>query len=164
MILVALVERLSVIFLLDADRIYSAIAFGANGTYFAFQSKYVASAEVTIDIQLMFIGVVNKVLDYLLENTYGQLAMNMLTLWMVQYPSRRHQGGVDVIDFELKDELLKPWVAIANFIYRRQHHGYKGRGGWRHAPVPRFLICLVSSICFLLIGAAMNTVGIPKGR
>ena len=62
---------------------------------------------------------------------------------------------------EMKEEFVKPWIAMANNAERWRLFGWKSLG-WRGAA--RFVLTLASSICFLLLGAAMNTIGIPKGR
>ena len=94
-------------------------------------------------------------MDYLLENALEHSAFLILTLWMTQ------EQGVHTIDYEMKEELTKPWIAVANHIERWRLFGWKGLG-WR--AITRFVLTMASAICFLLLGAAINTIGIPKGR
>ena len=104
---------------------------------------------------LAILGVFNKLLDYLVDNALEHVSLQTLTLWMTQ------KRGAHPIDYEMKDEFVKPWIAMANNIERWRLFGWKGLG-WRGTA--RFVLTLVSSICFLLLGAAMNTIGNPKGR
>ena len=68
-------------------------------------------------------------------------------------------AGVHGIDFEMKEELVKPWVAITNFYRRFRLFGRPNGPGWLG-----FLLTLTTSVCLLLQGAAINTVGLPKAR
>ena len=90
-----------------------------------------------------------------MDNALEYVSLQTLTLWMTQ------KRGAHAIDYEMKEELVKPWIALANNIERWRLFGWKGLG-WRGTA--RFVLTLASSICFLLLGAAMNTIGIPKGR
>ena len=66
----------------------------------------------------MLIGVVNKILDSLTQKGPEHLALMILTLWMVQEPVGSHLAGVHVSEYEIMEELMKPWVAAANFVNR----------------------------------------------
>ena len=90
-----------------------------------------------------------------MDNALEYVSLQTLTLWMTQ------KRGAYTIDYEMKEELVKPWIAMANNIERWRLFGWKDLG-WRG--IARFVLTLASSICFLLLGAAMNTIGIPKGR
>lgn len=112
----------------------------------------------------MLIGVVNKILDYLSQNALEHLALMILTIRMAQEPASSRFAGVNVSEYDMKEELMKPWVAVARFIERWRSLGCGGREGLHYSAVFRFLATLVISICFLLLGAGMNTIAIPKGR
>ena len=90
-----------------------------------------------------------------MDNALEYVSLQTLTLWMT------HKRGAHTIDYEMKEELSRPWIALANNIERWRLFGWKGLG-WRGTA--RFVLTLASSVCFLLLGAAMNTIGIPKGR
>lgn len=112
----------------------------------------------------MFIGVVNKILDYLMQNTFEHLSMTTVTKWMAQKPASGHSGGARAMDYEMKEELLKPWVAVKNFFERWQMFGWRGPESRLWSALLRFLTTIAVSTSFLLLGAGMNTIGIPKGR
>lgn len=82
-----------------------------------------------------------------------------LTTWMAVRPSKHH--GVNLLDFDLKNELTQPWTCISNFHRRRILYGWRGLGS---GGVFRFIISLSISCCVLLLALAINTVGIPKER
>lgn len=109
----------------------------------------------------MLIGVVNKILDYLTQNIIEHLALTILTVWMAH---DSHSAGVHVSNYKIKEELLKPWAAVVNFVKRWHSLGWRGPEGLQYSALFRFLATLIISVCFLLLGAGMNTVGIPKGR
>lgn len=67
-------------------------------------------------------------------------------------------NGATVLDFDMKEELSKPWTAISSYCTRRKQ---REKTVWK---VSRLFICLVTSVCLLLQGAGMNTVGMPKRR
>lgn len=58
----------------------------------------------------------------------------------------------------MKDEMSKPWLAIGAFYKRCR------RQGWRWQNFFRFLVALLISLCVLLQGVGVNTIGIPKQR
>ena len=106
----------------------------------------------------------NKILDYLVANGLEHLAMLTLTIWMTRGPAAGPSAGARSIDFEMKEELVKPWIAVTAFVKRLTRYGWKSPGGVGKRGFSRFIITLISSICFLLLGAAINTIGLPKGR
>ena len=109
-------------------------------------------------------GVVNKVLDYLLTYCVEHMAALVLTTWMTQQPAANHSAGVHAIDFELNKELLKPWVAIEQFTTRWRLCRTRGKPRSRLVTFLRLLLALTCSVCFLLSAAAMNTLGLAKSR
>ncbi len=117
--------------------------------------------QVTPDTQLALLGVFNKCLDYLVDNALENITLLSLTLWMTQRPTENHPSGVHLVDYEMKEELVKPWIAVMNHIERWRVFGWKGLG---YRGMMRFAVTMASSICFLLLGAAINTVGLPKAR
>ncbi|KAK8435645.1 hypothetical protein IWX49DRAFT_551248 [Phyllosticta citricarpa] len=68
-------------------------------------------------------------------------------------------SGAITLDFEISEELSKPWTAAINCHSRREIKDWRWRDG-----LPRFVLTLVVGVCLLLQGAAMNTVAIPKAR
>ena len=115
-------------------------------------------------MQLVFIGVVNKTLDYLFQNGFEHLALIILTISMAQEPASTYLAGAHSSDYDLKEELIKPWVAVDKFITRWRSFGWRGPEVLQCPALVRFLATLLTSISFLLLGAGMNTVGIPKAR
>ena len=134
---------------------FRALIFGSKRQYFALGNATIWGTQVTPDTQLAILGVFNKMMDYLVNNALEHLASQILTLWMTQEP------GVHAIDFEMHKELVKPWIAIAYLVKRWRLFGWKA-SGWR--AMIRFALTMASSISFLLLGAALNTIGMPKGR
>ena len=132
-----------------------ALTFGSARQYFAISTTSIWGTQVTPDTLLAILGIFNKLLDYLVDNALEHISLQTLTLWMIQKP------GAHTIDYEMKEELVKPWIAMVNNLKRWRLFGWKGLG-WRGTA--RFILTLASSICFLLLGAATNTIGIPKGR
>ena len=88
----------------------------------------------------------------------------ILPLWMAHEPVGSHLAGVHVSDYEIKEELMKSWVAAANFVNRWHSLGWRGPKGLQYSALFRILATLIISVCFLLLGAGMHTVDIPKGR
>lgn len=82
-----------------------------------------------------------------------------LTVWMA-FSSPPFQG-VNLLDFELSNELTQPWTCVINFWQKCKRLGWKGIG---KLGVLRFVSCLAISVCVLLLQPAINTVGIPKAR
>jgi len=70
-------------------------------------------------------------------------------------------AGIHLIDLGMKDELVKPWVAIASYFKRCTLFGWSGTG---LVGLFRFLASLAISVCVLLLGVGVNTLGIPKER
>ncbi|MCJ1425164.1 hypothetical protein MMC29_003052 [Sticta canariensis] len=122
--------------------------FGSKLQIFPLKETSLWGILIEPDLQLVLIGVVNKILDYLTQNGLEHLALMILILWMAHEPVSSHLAGVHVSDYEIMEELMKPWVAAANFYSALFH----------------ILATLLISVSFLLLGARMNTVGIPNGR
>lgn len=114
--------------------------------------------SVDPDLQLAFLGLINKIMDLLLTKALQITAGVIVTLWMTR--SRRSSGarGARLADFELSEEFTKPWAALSQFTKRWSNNGWKGAGK------TRFLITLSISVCVLLQGLAVNTIGVPKQR
>ena len=51
----------------------------------------------------MFIGVVNKILDHLMEHTLKHFSRTIVTKWMVQKPASGHSCGARAMDYEMKE-------------------------------------------------------------
>jgi hypothetical protein len=67
-------------------------------------------SQVQPDTQLVFFGVINKILDYLIANAIKHIAVLIFTLWMIRGPPGNSLAGVYPVDFEMKEELLKTWI------------------------------------------------------
>lgn len=63
------------------------------------------------------------------------------------------------LDFGLKDELMKPWIAVGRYWHRMRYIP-----GSKLFSSLRFMICFPISLCVLLQGLGVNTIGIPKQR
>lgn len=142
-----------------------ALVFGSKLQIFPLKETSVWGIRLDPDLQLVLIEVVNKILDYLSQNALEHLALMILTISMAQEPASSHLAGVHISDYDMKEELMKPWVAVANFIKRWRSFGWRGpQRHLQYSALLRFLATLTVSICFLLLGAGLNTVGIPKAR
>lgn len=106
------------------------------------------------DAQLAAFGLLNTVLAILVRDSLGHISGVLITLWMV----KKGETGASALDFEIGEELNKPWVAIGNFHARRKNNG------WKLRDIVRFALGLTTGICLLLQGASINTVGMPKER
>ena len=142
-----------------------ALAFGTRHTTFTLRPQDIFSYEIDVDLQLALIGVINKVFDLLITTSLEDSAGVLVTLWMTSrafdsFPAlnKGHAVGARLEDFGLKDELTKPWKSIGAFVSR------VSALGWRQAGWVRLLLTLGCSICVLLSGLAINTIGIPKKR
>lgn len=112
----------------------------------------------------MFLGLINKIMDYLITDAVEHISYVSNTVRMTLMPSKNASIGVHPIDFEMKEELLKPWIAIISFIKRQRIFKTGASRDLKWAILLRFFLVLASSVCFVLQGAAMNTVGLPKAR
>ena len=135
------------------NTVNSAIILGCKRQLWTLKAGTIWGSQVQPDTQIAFLGVINKILDYLVTNGIEHIALLVITLRMTRKSSDNGPAGVHTFDFEMKEQLLKPWIAITSFMNRRSG-----------ASFPRFCVSLVVSICFLLQGAAVNTVGLPKAR
>jgi hypothetical protein len=140
------------------------MVFGSKRQLWVLKGGSIWGSEVQPDTQLVFLGVVNKVLDYLVTNAIEHIALLGLTVCMTRKPSGNGPTGAHAIDFETKEELLKPWIAITNFVERCRLFGRPNLNSIDGASCLRFFVTLVVSVCFLLQAAAMNTLGLPKAR
>jgi hypothetical protein len=136
---------------------HRAIAFGASETTFALPDVVINTLAIDPDVFLMFLGVFNKLLDYLVDDALGHISDTKITMWMLQDPKQYPTAGVSAGDFSLKKELTLPWHSLS----RISKHVFSGSSS---RAIVRQLLTLVSSICFVLLGAGVNTIGIPKCR
>ena len=132
-----------------------AIGFGGSSRNFSVKTKQVLGRTVDADLQLAFLGLINKIMDLLLTKALQLTAGVIVTICMTR---PRSSPGARLADFDLGEELTKPWEACGKFSERWSTFGWK-RAGWR-----RFLITLPVSVCVLLQGLAINTIGVPKER
>lgn len=91
------------------------------------------------------------------QEALSHIASTLLTSWMIQKGSR----GATPSDLELFDEFNQPWTAFKNFLDRRKSEALAGRS-WKNWF--RLLSSLAIGVSVILLGAAMNTVLIPKTR
>lgn len=131
------------------------LSFGIRQQYFSLSITRLFGAEVDADLKLALLGFVNKILDVLLLSSLEYMSSFLLTVWMSR---ASHAHGATFSDFELKEELTKPWMAIINFATRLQ------RSKWTWKSLLRCLLCLCISISVMLQGLAINTIAIPKKR
>ncbi|KXS97507.1 hypothetical protein AC578_4615 [Pseudocercospora eumusae] len=136
--------------------IVTAIVLGGVKKVAALKVRTIFGNEVDPDLQLALLGVFNKVLDLLVTKALTNFAGLLITMSMVA--QGLHWSGVRLADFQLGEELTKPWESIEAFIQRGKTLGWR-RAGWM-----RFTTTLIVSICVLLQGLAMNTLGYPKER
>ncbi|KAF6240644.1 hypothetical protein HO173_001316 [Letharia columbiana] len=67
---------------------------------------------------------------YQLRATWTQilfpLAVRILTDDYLKKPTQKHPPGVLLVDYEMKEELVKPWIAAWNHIERWRVSGWEG--------------------------------------
>jgi len=128
---------------------------------FRFANATVINLTADADLQLALIGFLNKVLDVIVQASLKHTASILLTAWMACGYKGSGKPGVNLLDFELKDELVQPWTCIINFQKRCDRLG-RGNIGWRG--ILRFIVTLAISVCVLLLALSVNTLGVPKKR
>lgn len=134
--------------------IATGISFGARQTYFSVGTSRVLGREVDADLKLAFLGIFNKSLDVLILSSLEYTASMLLTIWMAS----TNPPGATFEDFNLKEELTKPWMTVIRFGSRWR------RTKWTWKSFFRFLVCLMVSVSVLLQGLAINTIALPKER
>lgn len=137
----------------------SAIIVGASQTAFSLPTVVINTLVIDPEIFLVFLGVFNKILDYLVNDALIHICETKLTTWMLQDAQKNATAGIVPNDFKLKDELTLPWVPLSHIP--SQLYSWKKTTGYAAL---RTFLTLASSICVLLLGAGINTVGIPKNR
>jgi hypothetical protein len=90
--------------------------------------------------------------------TLQHISAVLLTAWMA-LPT--DHPGIDIDDFELEDELTKPWVTIYNFSSKLRKVGWKGI---KWLVLMRYLLEFAAAVCVLLLGASINIIALPKLR
>lgn len=137
--------------------ITTGIVFGAIGFRILLKETNVFWYQIDPDLQLAFLGFFNKMLDVLLISSLEYTASIVVTAWMTA--KKPHDAsGATFGDFELKNELTKPWMTIWAFVWRWKRFKFSFKS------LLRFLLCLCVSVCVLLQGLAINTIAIPKIR
>jgi hypothetical protein len=135
--------------------ILTAIGIGGSARNFSVNTRRFLGFTVDADLQLAFLGLINKIMDLLVTKALQSTAGVVVTLWMTR---ERSSPGVRLADFDLGEELTKPLEACGKFSERWSTLGWK-RAGWR-----RLLITLPVSICVVLQGLAINTIAVLKER
>lgn len=138
--------------------VLTALVLGARSTVFPFKTRHFLGLAVDTDLQLALVGLINKIMDLLLTKALQGTAGVIVTLWMTRHHDFEGEAGVRLADLELSEELTKPWTAIFKFNARRRY------GGWRAAGGMRLVATLSISVCVILQGLAVNTIGVPKKR
>jgi hypothetical protein len=139
----------------------TAISLGATRVLLNVHAQRLFGRNVDIDVQLAILGLVNKVMDLLVTMSLENLAAVTLTLWMAGKKAMLGSPGVRLMDLGLSQELTKPWVSVQAFWKRCNALGWNATG---YRGLLRFLVTLAISICVLLQGVAINTIGMPKER
>jgi hypothetical protein len=140
------------------------VVFGSTSKLFQFTNTSLFGVGIDVDLQLALVGLLNKILDTVVQASLKHTASVCLTAWMAWdfRKSGRPAGvGANLTDFGLQDELVEPWTCIVNF-WKRCHHLGQRKIGWRGSL--RFIASLAVSVCVLLLALAINTLGIPKER
>lgn len=139
----------------NAEACKSALIFGAVGMSFNIANhKLWETYQINQDAQLAAFGVLNTILAYMVRDSLKHISDTFITKWIVADDG----CGATVLDFEMGEELTKPWAAISKFHTRRKQHG------WNVRHTLRFILAFTTGTCLLLQGAGMNTVGMPKRR
>lgn len=112
--------------------------------------------DLPVDAQLAVFGLVNKLLDYLVQDALAHICGITLTTWMALT-----KIGAHTMDFQMTDELTMPWITVLNFIERFRLLGWQGVGA---LGLLRYISSFATSIMVLLLGAGVNTIAIPKER
>lgn len=132
-----------------------AIVLGAVGKSYDIASLTVGNGIlVDEDAQLAAIGVINSILQLLTQGALQHSFTTLITRWM----TGKGQKGASLLEFELYEEHQSPWAAISAFKERCEL-GVRKRIAWL-----RLGGALAVGTCLFLLGAAMNTVAIPKSR
>lgn len=132
------------------------LALGAKRQVFGLREQRYNFFELSVDVQLAVFGIVNKILDYLVEDAVFHICGVTLTTWMAL-----SRTGARTLDFQMQDEFTKPWITVLNLVRRVQLFGWRGIG---LLGVLRFVVTLATAVSVLLLGAGVNTIGIPKER
>lgn len=132
------------------------LALGAKRQVFGLHEKRSGFFNLSVDIQLAVFGLVNKILDYLVEDAVFHICGVTLTTWMAF-----SGAGARTADFGMQDEFTKPWVTVMNLMQRVQLFGWSGVG---LPGIARFVAAFAIAVSMLLLGAGVNTIGIPKER
>lgn len=93
--------------LIIVGAISTAFGFGGSATVFTIKTKAILGSAVDADLQLAFVGLINKIMDLFVTTTLHFTAGVVLTLWMTQ------GSGIRLADFELGEELTKPWAVLS---------------------------------------------------
>lgn len=142
--------------------IVACLTLGAKKQVFGLKEQNVKVSIVStvfnlpVDAQLAIFGLVNKLLDYLVEDALFHICGVTLTTWMALT-----KIGARTIDFQMQDEMTKPWITVMNFVQRFKLLGWGGVG---FLGLLRYLASFATAACVLLLGASVNTIGIPKER
>lgn len=132
------------------------LALGARQQVFGLRDQRYNFFDLSVDIQLAVFGVVNKILDYLVEDAVLHICGVTLTTWMAF-----GKTGARTLDFQMQDEFMKPWITVTNLVRRVRIFGWRGVG---LRGILRFAVALATAVSVLLLGAGVNTIGIPKQR
>ena len=147
--------------IIAAGVLIAAITFGATRLVFGLESRALFGRDVDVELQLALLGLVNKIMDLLVTISLEDLAAVTLTVAIAGRASlltAKNRRGVHLSDFELAQELTKPWQSIAAFYGRCKIFG------WSLSSFARFVVTLIVSVCVLLQGLSLNTIGMPKER
>ncbi|KAJ4359149.1 hypothetical protein N0V95_002401 [Ascochyta clinopodiicola] len=72
--------------------------------------------QLNEDVQLAVFGLLNTALALMVRDSLSHIADTVVTMWMIS------GHGASPLDFEMYDESIKPWVAVANVHARQVTH------------------------------------------
>jgi hypothetical protein len=139
------------------------IVWGFTSFHIFLKDVKLAWFDVSADLQLAVLGFFNKSLDVLLISSLEYTSSVLITIWMTATDGKDAPGAT-FGDFDLKNELTKPWMTVYGFIWRCKRFKWQWTSWSSWRSFLRFLFCLCISICVLLQGLAINTIAIPKQR
>lgn len=140
----------------------SATVFGLSHSIFSLHDTVLGKLIITSDVALLLLGVFNKIVDYLMDHAIGHAVQTISTLRMARpHVFGARFAGIKLRELKLKEELTRPWKTIWA-VHKRRKLGDFQKHVYQNSALT--VLKLITSVCFLLIGAGLNTIGYPKDR